>query len=146
MPYSETQLRSATQEDVPFLLELRRETMHPHVLASGLVPSEEHDARRVLFRFDCAQIIMLAGEPVGLLKLLREGTDWYLSEVQLKPSLQKQGLGTQLVQSVITDAQLAGASVRLDVLKSNPARRLYQRLGFTVISETPIALEMRWKP
>jgi hypothetical protein len=84
MHYSEIQLCPATEADVPFLLELRRETMHPHVLASGLAPSAEHDAQRVLFRFDCAQIITLAGEPVGLLKLLREGSEWYLSEVHLR--------------------------------------------------------------
>jgi ribosomal protein S18 acetylase RimI-like enzyme len=47
------------------------------------------------------------------------------------PSLHGQGFGTQLIQSVITEARHAGASLKLDVLKTNPARRLYERLGFT---------------
>jgi hypothetical protein len=38
-------LRLASHEDVPFLLELRRQTMHPHLLASGLIPLLEEDMR-----------------------------------------------------------------------------------------------------
>ena len=53
-------LRPAIREDVPFLLQLRCQTMHPHLLASGLIPSLEEDMRRVLLRFDCAQVILLA--------------------------------------------------------------------------------------
>jgi|SRR4029077_4085653 GNAT superfamily N-acetyltransferase len=135
--------RPANQEDVPFLLELRCQTMHPHLLASGLIPSLEEDMRRVLLRFDCAQVILLADEPVGLLKVSRDGMDWDLIQIQLAPPLQGQGFGAQLIQSVISEARDAGASLKLDVLKANPARRLYERLGFTVITETAHLFEMK---
>jgi GNAT superfamily N-acetyltransferase len=136
-------LRPANHEDVPFLLELRRQTMHPHLLASRLIPSLEEDMRRVLFRLDCAQVILLANEPVGLLKVSRDGMDWDLIQIQLAPSLQGQGFGAQIIQSVISEARDAGASLKLDVLKVNPARRLYERLGFTVITETAHLFEMK---
>jgi GNAT superfamily N-acetyltransferase len=138
-------LRPAIREDVPFLLELRCQTMHPHLLASGLIPSLEEDMRRVLLRFDCAQVILLANEPVGLLKVSRDGMDWDLIQIQLTPSLQGQGFGAQLIQSIISQARQAGASLKLDVLKANPARRLYERLGFTTIAETVHLFEMRLK-
>jgi ribosomal protein S18 acetylase RimI-like enzyme len=138
-------LRLASHEDVPFLLELRRQTMHPHLLASGLIPSLEEDMRRVLFRLDCAQIILLANQPVGLLKVSRDGKDWNLIQIQLAPSLHGQGVGAQLIKSVINEARHAGACLRLDVLKANPARRLYERLGFTTIAETAHLFEMRLK-
>lgn len=136
-------LRPAVQEDVPFLLELRRQTMTAHLLASGIVPSAEEDLRRVLVRFDCAQVILLAGQPVGLLKVSRDGADWELIQIQLSPSLQGQGFGMQLVQSVITEARSMGVSLKLSVLKANPARRLYERLGFTVVAEQAHGFEMR---
>lgn len=79
-------LRPANHEDVPFLLELRRKTMNAHLLASGLIPSLEEDMRRVLLRLDCAQIILLANQPVGLL-----------------------GFGTRLIQSVLPKRGSAGA-------------------------------------
>jgi len=44
------------------------------------------------------------------------------------------------------EARDAGASLKLDVLKANPARRLYERLGFTVIADTAHLFEMRLKP
>jgi GNAT superfamily N-acetyltransferase len=128
-------LRPANQDDVPFLLKLRGQTMNPHLLASGLIPSVEEDMRRVLLRLDCAEVILLANEPVGLLKVSRDGMDWDLIQIQLAPSLQGQGFGAQLIQSVISEARDAGASLKLDVLKANPARRLYERLGFTVIAD-----------
>jgi GNAT superfamily N-acetyltransferase len=136
----------ANQEDVPFLLKLRGQTMNPHLLASGLIPSVEEDMRRVLLRLDCAEVILLANEPVGLLKVSRDGMDWDLIQIQLAPSLQGQGFGAQLIQSVISEARDAGASLKLDVLKANPARRLYERLGFTVIADTAHLFEMRLKP
>jgi len=138
-------LRPAIQEDVPFLMELRRQTMHPHLLASGLVPSLEEDMRRVLLRLDCAQVILLANQPVGLLKVSRDANDWDLIQIQLAPSLQGQGFGAQIIESVISEARHAGACLKLDVLKANPARRLYERLGFTVIAETAHLFEMRLK-
>src|SRR6201987_2372762 len=138
-------LRPAIREALPFLLELRRQTMHPHLLASGLIPSLEEDMRRVLLRLDCAEVILLANEPVGFLKVSRNGMDWDLI-IQLAPSLQGQGFGAQLIQSVISEARDAGASLKLDVLKANPARRLYERLGFTVIADTAHLFEMRLKP
>jgi phosphoribosylglycinamide formyltransferase-1 len=42
----------------------------------------------------------------------------------------------------VEEARRAGASLDLDVLKANPARRLYERLGFRIVRETPFAYDM----
>ena len=143
MEPTQLRLRPATQEDVTFLLTLRQETMDPHLRISGLGQSVEEHTQRILFRFDCAQIVQVGDEAVGLLKVSRDGGDWYVYQIQFKPLWQGQGLGTWLIQSVIDDARTAGASLRLNVLKANPARRLYERLGFIVVEETPRVYEMR---
>jgi ribosomal protein S18 acetylase RimI-like enzyme len=143
MPAPRICLRPATNDDVPFLLRLRQQTMDTHLFVSGLVPSVEEHLQRVLYRLDCAQIVQLAGEAVGLLKVSRDDGDWCLIQIQLRPESQGQGLGRQLIQSVIDEARKAGASLRLGVLKANPAFRLYQRLGFTVVGESIHAYEMR---
>jgi NAD(P)-dependent dehydrogenase (short-subunit alcohol dehydrogenase family) len=44
---------------------------------------------------------------------------------------------------VIAEARAARASLRLNVLRANPARRLYERLGFRVVSESKVDFEMR---
>lgn len=105
----------------------------------------EEDMRRISVRFDCAQVILLDNQPVGLLKVSRDDGDWDLRQIQIAPSLQGQGLGTRLIQSVITEAQHADASLKLKVLRTNPAHRLHARLGFSVFAENAHRIEMRFK-
>ena len=136
-------LRAATVEDVPFLLALRRQTMTEHQIVSGLEPSEQERERRVLHRFECAQILERDGEPVGLFKVARDGDAWQLIQIQVSPSLQGQGIGEALIRSLIAEAQQAKASLMLHVLHENPARNLYQRLGFQVVEKGPHEYTMR---
>lgn len=134
--------RLATEADVAFLVELRRQTMTVHQIASGVTPSEEERRRRVLFRYECAEILLQGTRPVGLLKVARDGSDWELIQIQLIPELQGKGIGSELIRNLALEAQQAGAALRLSVLKGNPARRLYSRLGFSVVRENHHAMDM----
>jgi GNAT superfamily N-acetyltransferase len=136
--------RAATEADVPFLLELRRQTMTAHQLAAEVVPSDEERRRRVLLRYEHAEIILQGTRPVGLLKVARDALDWELIQIQLIPELQGRGIGSELIGRLVLEAEQAGASLRLSVLQGSPARRLYERLGFTVVGEKGHALEMSW--
>ncbi len=135
-------LRPATESDMPFLLELRRQTMSKHLAASGVIASEADHLGRVRAAFHCATIVLHAGEPVGLLKVVREGRQWELVQVQLTPSVQGKGLGGVLLRTLVEHARSEGASLRLSVLKANPAKRLYERLGFVVVAATEHAYDM----
>ncbi|WP_417067103.1 GNAT family N-acetyltransferase [Niveibacterium terrae] len=134
--------RPATEADVPFLLELRLKTMRPHLAAAGIVATEAEHLCRIRAAFNCAEVLLQAGNPVGLLKVVREAHQWELVQIQLAPSIQGKGFGTMLLQSLITEARLQNASLRLSVLKANPAKHLYERLGFTVLAEKTDAYEM----
>ena len=140
----EISFRAATEADLPFLLELRQKTMSEHLRLSGVEPSESERSERVLARFDCAQIILLSGTPIGLLKVAKDEKQWDLMQVQLVPEKQGAGLGGKIVKKLIDEAAQLHASVRLSVLRANPARRLYERLGFRIISENDHAYEMQF--
>lgn len=127
--------RPATGADLPFLLALRRESMGPHLAAAGLHGSEEDYLVRVRHRFDCAEVLMLDGQPVGLLKLLRQPGQWQVLQFQLADVVRGQGIGRRLLEGLLADAARAGATVGLSVLKANPAKRLYEQLGFSVVGE-----------
>jgi ribosomal protein S18 acetylase RimI-like enzyme len=137
-------LRPAREDDVPFLLALRERTMDGHFRASGAEPSRDEHLERVRVRFDCAQIILHEGRPAGLFKVARDGLDWQLIQIQLVPELQGRGVGEGLIRELMSEARRAGASVSLHVLHANPARRLYERLGFRTVGDGEHEYLMRW--
>lgn len=53
------------------------------------------------------------------------------------PMYTGQGIGTRLLQQLIDAARSHYPAIALNVRNSNPALRLYQRLGFVVVSEIP---------
>jgi ribosomal protein S18 acetylase RimI-like enzyme len=138
--------RPVTEADIPFLLRLRHETMDAHLAASGAVSSEAEHWARLRYRFECAELLVEEGLPVGLLKVARDAADWQIIQIQLAPSLQGRGLGRALLEEVIADAARANAALRLSVLKANPARRLYERLGFEVVGESDFDYQMKFAP
>jgi ribosomal protein S18 acetylase RimI-like enzyme len=138
--------RPATQEDVPFLLALRQRTMNGHVVASGAEVSDAHHMARLMHRFECAEVLLHEGEPVGLLKVSRDPREWVLIQIQLAPGYQGGGIGTRLLAEVVAEAERAGVDLTLSVLKANPARALYARFGFLVERESEFSCEMRRKP
>jgi ribosomal protein S18 acetylase RimI-like enzyme len=127
--------RPATEADLPYLLALRRESMGPHLAAAGLHGSNEDYLVRVRHRFDCAEVLMLNGQPVGLLKVLREPGQWQVLQLQLADVVRGKGIGRRLLEGLFTDAARAGVTVGLSVLKANPAKRLYEQLGFSIVGE-----------
>jgi D-serine deaminase-like pyridoxal phosphate-dependent protein/ribosomal protein S18 acetylase RimI-like enzyme len=130
--------RAATEADVPFLLELRRQTMAEHLRASGVEQSAAESEQRVRARLDCAEIVLRHGVPIGLFKAVRDGSDWTLMQIQIAAGHQGRGIGAGLIRALLLEAQQAGAALRLSVLRANlPALRLYLRLGFRSIGETP---------
>ena len=136
--------RRATEADIPFLLELRRQTMSEHLRASGVEPSETERRERVLVSFDCAEIILLAGAPVGLLKVVRNPGDWVLVQIQIVPEQQGRGFGSTILEKLLADAAQTRVSVSLSVLRTNPARKLYERLGFRIVGQNDHAYDMEF--
>ncbi len=124
--------RPALDADIPWLLQLRRTTMDAHLSASGTPATEANHMERLRKRFDCAEVLLLDGQPAGLLKVARDGDCWELIQIQLAPPLQGHGIGRRLIEQVIAEARAAQVALELSVLTANPARKLYERLGFAV--------------
>lgn len=134
--------RPAVEADLPFLFSLRQATMTPHFARQGIALSDDEQRQRAEFRLDAASVLLVDGEPVGLMKVLRDGSDWTLEQFQIAPSHQGRGLGTGVLRALIEESRASGAGLRLSVLKKNPAAHLYERLGFRTVSESAAAFKM----
>ncbi|WP_144634096.1 GNAT family N-acetyltransferase [Bordetella genomosp. 13] len=125
-------LRQATEDDLAYLLDLRRRTMGPHVRQAGLPDDDQAHLVRLRLHWDAARVILLDGRPAGLFKAFREPDHWYVQQVQVDPAWQGHGVGARVLGELLAAADRDGLAVRLSVLHANPARRLYERLGFRI--------------
>ncbi len=71
-----------------------------------------------------------------------EGEDAII-DLHVLPTHQRRGYGRAVLQVVIDEAGSQGKAVSLHVLKINPSRVLYERLGFAATGETSTHVVMR---
>ncbi len=142
---AELELRSANTDDIPWLVELRSQTMMGYLTESGLDISESSIRNRVLYRFDLTQIIHRSIEHLGMVKVDRGPDVWTLIQIQILPQFQGKGIASRLIDQLVSTAHESSIDVVLSVLKVNPARSLYERLGFIVVSEDAYSYEMQNK-
>ena len=83
------------------------------------------------------QIVEVDGQAIGYVKVADHEDGVLLDMVLIDPSYQGRGLGTALIEPIVKEAHARGHAVVLQVLKVNPSKRLYERLGFVVSSELP---------
>lgn len=137
--------RQAQESDLDFLIDLRKVTMNNHLKkVSGAIDDKSH-IDRIMYRFDAAKIVLVDGIKAGLLKSHYDETGWVIVQVQISPKYQGKGIGSKMVNSVLEQAAIDECVVTLSVLKGNPAKELYSRLGFEVISESEAEYTMRTK-
>jgi len=84
------------------------------------------------------------GEPVGAVGVKELSDGLFLAELQILPSRQGRGLGTQVLQAVLARAMQARKAIALRVLHQNRARSLYERHGFVVTGQTETHYLMAW--
>jgi ribosomal protein S18 acetylase RimI-like enzyme len=141
-------LRGATTNDADFLYRLHRAAMQAYVVQTWGQWDETWQSQYFQHHLDPSayQIIVLHGQDIGAISVVRRVTDIFLGNIELLPAYQRQGIGTQLIQTLLDEAHQKGVAVTLQVLKVNPARRLYERLGFSIRGETTTHYQMSTTP
>ncbi len=138
--------RAADATDAPWLIDLRLDTMGGYLAASGEQLSLADQRARVMHQFEHIRIIEQAGQRIGMVKAVRSPDAFQLVQIQLAPAHQGRGIGARIVSDLLAEASTANVPVTLSVLKVNPARRLYERLGFRVTAEKDRSLQMTAEP
>lgn len=141
----DVRLRPARLDDRDFFFAVRRAAFKPYV--EEISDWDEAHQRQLADReFDelPIEIIEERGTPVGYLCVLPQEDHDFIDEVALLPAAQGRGIGSTLVRDVMHAARDRGVPVRLSVLVNNPARRLYENLGFRVTRIEHPRVKMEW--
>jgi ribosomal protein S18 acetylase RimI-like enzyme len=92
------------------------------------------------------QIVELNGAPVGQMQVNRGKDSVLLVDISLLPEHRGQGLGGELIRDLIQQCSQARAVLKLQVSQTNPALRLYERLGFVRTGEDQMYIQMERCP
>ena len=154
-------LRPAVELDRPLLLQVYAATR-----AEELAPvpwSDEQKAAFVAQQFHAQDVDYRArrpdadflviewnGRPVGRLyrAMLDEptGPELRVIDIALLPEWRGRGIGSKLLRDIFAEADAAGVPVTIHVERFNPARRLYDRLGFVEVGAGEVYLLLERKP
>lgn len=149
-------LRPADSNDEAFLYQLYASTRAEEIAAWDWGVAQQEVFLSLQFRAQQAhydeypnvdhRIILSDGRRIGRLMVSRLEDEVRLVDVALLPEWRGRGTGAALLRDLLAEAALAGKPVRLHVEKSNPAGRLYQRLGFVTIGDQGTHYFMEWQP
>jgi ribosomal protein S18 acetylase RimI-like enzyme len=134
--HNEIGFRSALENDFDFLYTLHSATMKEYVNKTWGEGTFQENMFRKNYVPSQMQVITLAGNDIGMISVEERDEYIFLRVIEIHPLYQRRGLGTTIIQKIIDNAARQMKPVRLQVLKVNPAKRLYDRLGFAVIEET----------
>ena len=146
-------LREATADDESFLFEVYASTRMEELAGLGWDEQQKQAfikmqflARERTYPRVANRIIVLNGRPVGRILVERNEKEILLRDIALLTADRNGGVGSRLIQDLITEAGVARKPLRLHVLGTSPAVRLYERLGFCRTGDDGTYLEMMWIP
>ncbi len=96
--------------------------------------AQQFEAQDVHYRTHYAEtafnLIEVDGAPAGRLYVHRGPREIRIVDIALTPAFRGRGIGTRLLRALIAEADDGALTLSIHVEASNPARRLYERLGF----------------
>lgn len=151
------QLRTVVNTDYAFLRALYRDVRSQELSATGWPPEaigafcdSQFDLQDRHYRTHYPHahfyVVEKAGVSVGRIYVSNGPQTLGLMEVSVLSALRGQGLGTALLQWLVSVADASGKSMELHVEPHNPARLWYERWGFSALpalSDTAASLYLK---
>ena len=150
-------LRTAGAEDRDFLLRVYASTRAEEL--SVVDWSDEQKAAFVQQQFEAQDayyrehydpatfdVIEVDGETAGRLYVARWEDEIRIMDIALVPEHRGHGIGTALLCDLLDEGARTGKRVSIHVEQNNPAKRLYEQLGFVEAGERGVYLLLEATP
>lgn len=148
--------RPKSEADVPFIERLYRSTREGELAITGwpeefkqqfIAQQQFAQNRHFEMSHPGAEWLLIErdGAPIGRLYVEDRAAEIWLVDIALMPESRGGGIGTAVLEDLIAHGREAGKPVALTVFKTNPARRLYARLGFIPVADGGAYEQMEWR-
>ena len=136
------ELRPATFKDYAYCYRLTKRNMYELFCRhwGDWVPAEFHRG----FVIENISMVIVAGKRAGYLNVIKGPLPIYIVNLQLSPAWQNCGIGTKLLNRLL--ATHSRNSIQLKTFEDNPAKRLYERMGFVVVERNGMTVKMEKQP
>ena len=91
-------------------------------------------------------LILKDKQSIGRVYLDRDATSICLIDIALLPEFKYKGLGTLLINELLSEAQATNKKVVIHVENFNPAYQWYLKLGFKQVEDKGVYQYMEWHP
>ena len=140
-------LRKACETDINLTFEIKKAALKDCIVTT-FGPWDENwqsSEHRKDFSSGELEVIEVDGIDVGYVWIKRTGSSLHLVDICILPKYQGSGIGSGIVEKLLSEARTQHIPVELGVFKSNrSALKLYTRLGFKQTSETPTHILMKF--
>ena len=130
MEYS---FRNCTVNDFDFLFELKKQNFKWYV---DKIWGWKDDEQKERLKQDLEE--HLSHKRI----ILIENGDLFINEISILREYQNKGIGRKILEEQLKENQSKGIRTILQVFKDNPAKSLYEKLGFKVYGETETHYQM----
>lgn len=135
--------RKASPSDFSFVYRLHRQVFFSYINQTwGWQEDHQRRGMREDFEDFPFQIICNGDREIGVISVLDRGHEIQLKYLAILPEYQRCGFGTQLLTEVLSQAAIRQLPVKLTVMRVNPAKAFYERLGFAIVQEEDGCLQM----
>jgi len=149
--------RRKTETDLPFIERLYRTTREEELALTGwpeefkqqfIAQQQFAQNRHFELAYPNAEWLLIErrGAPIGRLYVAERSAELWLIDIALLPEARGGGLGAAVLNDLLEQGRVLGKPVGLTVFKTNPARRLYERLGFVKVDDGGAYDRMEWRP
>ena len=140
-------LKSATEQDFNFAYEAKKQAMGPHIISKWgwdeiyqLATHKQRWEEKPWF------ILRINEDLIGTVSIHHLNQHVRFGEFYLINEFRNKGIGTQILQSFLTECDKESKKVVLEYLKWSPVGSLYKRNGFTTTHENEIHYFMEREP
>ncbi|MBK8816142.1 MAG: GNAT family N-acetyltransferase [Methylococcaceae bacterium] len=89
------------------------------------------------------EILLIEDKPIGGFYVVQHADHFWLEMLLIHPGYQGRGIGKRIVRQIQRTSASKNKVLKLCVIKANPVRLFYEKLGFKVYDEDKAFYQMR---